>query len=467
MSDVKRILEIMGYQVGKTISEQKKIILETYLRKFTNEMADLLINLSSETNYIVQDLITRGESLQSLSSFKNLKDKLNSWSKTQGKNFDEQIDILNREIDNAGVGVGKLTDNEAKVWDDLLNDSWVNIIRYIDNLDNIKDRLNWWSKMGNLDASDAIRIIRQIDSPGFDAKSLTLDELKQLRANIDNLTNIFNSFNVTYPYGKFKTDIVDELKRVREKLNTGSKKENSFQSILSRIIPTEGMANLIYNLNKWILTYKYEKNPKALSERIQKLSNKITEEINKVGSEGTIDVLMNEFDELTQLIFTFKREVGQDMEAQLKKLVEEGVVSKEILGFFEQQKAKGYDNLWSVWNKEWDEMMKNSEVRKTVESFGGRAFEDEWKAFKEVLSFNPITIWGTLIFKSGRENFAKNFKTGLQRTGWVILWNDPRFPKELVTLRNLKGTELKYMIGGKLLSHLCFRIVFILSLMPV
>ena len=220
MSDVKRILEIMRYEIGKPINEQKMIIVESYLRTFTDEMVDLLLNISNKSNTVIGNLINNGSELHSLKAFQDLKNKLNSWSETQGKTFYEQIQILKSKIDNSGdaplvIGSVRLTDDEAKIWDDLLNDAWNGIIKHVDDITESYTRLGWWSRLNN-QAEKAFRLINDIDA--LDIKALTRDELNDLNVKVDDLIKFFKSYNVTYPYGKFTSDMIDGLTKAKNLL---------------------------------------------------------------------------------------------------------------------------------------------------------------------------------------------------------------------------------------------------------
>jgi hypothetical protein len=193
---------------------------------------------------------------------------------------------------------------------------------------------------------------------------------------------------------------------------------------------------------------------KSIVDKIEQLSNEITELMTKNIEEGTPEVNERMLARLTELIYSLKESSGTDPKSILDQLKKRDLISKEV-----------YDELMKDNSKfmEWWKTVKEAYESKSgkVSTSIGTGFADEASALWEM---NPLLF----IFRGiSRGVNTKSIVEGLKgawetatltgkRWIWYLIWNDPRFPKEVLALRNARGTTALTMAGGILVSHMVF-----------
>ena len=450
MSNLKRILEVMNYQVGKPLTEQKNILLESYVLKFP-AIFDIFKNVKYSVDRIQIPMSKWGE----------LENKLNSLF--PNKSFDEQINELRNKMSSSGPGFGNMTETDAKLIDELLESCWKELVGYVDNLPKIEDRIAWW-KLFNDNADDVIYIRNQINSiSNIDAATSKsfIEELRKIKTNL-------SSINQTYPYGKLIPDceqIIDELLvKLSPKINKG----NSLHEFI-KILDFE---DFVTSLNKWV--YTFFKTPlkkpelgisdyQQLLDNIKKLSDEIEDELNTPIEVGGGSFNEQKFRKLSEYIFMFKRDWDQDIYRYFEDAHNQGYIGDDLFEYVKKQKESGEGNIFIEWIDEVDIYRKassSSPEGKKARTAGLLGWADEFQGYKEIFKYNPIFLVARTFTENGRKGLTDDALKLANRAFWLAIWADPRTPRELIKLRNVRGTTRLTLVGGKILSVLVAQVAF-------
>lgn len=193
---------------------------------------------------------------------------------------------------------------------------------------------------------------------------------------------------------------------------------------------------------------------KSIVDKIEQLSNEITELMTKNIEEGTPEVNERMLARLTELIYSLKEASGTDPKSILDQLKKKDLISKEVYDELMKDNSK-FMEWWETVRKAYES--KSGKVSTSI----GTGFRDEASALWEM---NPLLF----IFRGiSRGVESKSLVEGLKgawetatltgkRWIWYLIWNDPRFPKEVLALRNARGTTALTMAGGVLVSHMVF-----------
>jgi hypothetical protein len=456
MSDLKRILEVMNYQVGKPVTEQRNILLESYIPKFP-AIFDIFKSVKNSVDVIPRPM----------SNWVELQNKLNSLFPIDGvtyKSFDDQIDALKNKMQSAGAGFRAMTPEDAKTFDELLESCWKELVSYIDDIVKIGDRMSWWVVFDKT-ADDILDIQYRINS-------VAKVDAATSRSFVENLQQIktrLSSINQTYPYGKLIPDCEKTIDDLIKKLSpVGSRP--GFMYEIGKILD---FPDFVTSLRKWTDTFS-KKTPSgkiepgisdygALIKRIKELSDELTDGLSTSMQLGGTSFNEEKFRRLSELIFMFKRDWDQDIWQYFEKLHSEGAISDDLFNYIKKQKESGEGNILTTWIDEVDKYRTakiDTPERKAAEELGRMAFLDEFQGYWELFKFNPIFLITRSLTKGGRVNLGDDALKLLQRAFWLSVWADPRTPRELIKLRNVRGTTRLALLGGKFLSVAITQVLF-------
>jgi len=193
---------------------------------------------------------------------------------------------------------------------------------------------------------------------------------------------------------------------------------------------------------------------KSILDKIEQLSEEITDLMKKNIEEGTPEVNERMLARLTELIYSLKESSNTDPKSIIDQLRKKDLISEEVYNELMKDNSKFM---------EWWDSVKGAYESKggKVQTSMGTGFSDEWKA---LLEMNPLLfiyrgVAKAIKAKSISEGLTEAWDTATQtgkRWIWYLVWNDPRFPKEVLALRNARGTTALTMAGGILVSHLVF-----------
>jgi hypothetical protein len=450
MSNLDRILEIMTYKVGLPINEQKKVLLEAYIPKFP-AVFDILKNVRNSVYSIQAPMTKWGELTAELDRrFPNM-------------TFEKQMDELSNKFNNAGPGFG-MTNDTAEELDTLLVACFKELVEYVDIIPDVKSRFIWWAQIDDT-AYELFKIKNKVDNlPGKVDDSTA----KQISQELKNVKSTLDSLIETYPYGKMKDDCNKVVNEISTKIFPKTKK-----SISGEIKRAFLAADFVSSLRRWfdIFLKTPLKEPQAgisdyqkLLDEIENLSDELTIDLRKPVSLGMSGLDVDKMRRLTELIFAFKRDFNDNVWGFFETLHNEGKISDELFNHVKKQKENKEPNVFLEWIDEVDKFRLAKEgtaEKEAAESAGVLALRDEMNSLIEIIKFNPAFLVLRLFTKSGRENLGKDALTLATRLFWLTVWKDPRTPKELLRLRNVRGASRTTLIGAKIMSILFWQLCIV------
>lgn len=456
MSNLDRILEIMTYKVGVPINEQKKVLLESYIPKFP-QIFDVLKNVRSSI-YSIQS---------SMPEWTKLTAELDRMfpNKTFDKQMDELLNKFNDAKPNSGFRTGDdINIDTAKSLDELLAACFKETVTYVDKIPTVGDRMKWWQLIDDT-AKELVSVKNRVDNilgkVDDSTARLFSQELKNIKSTLDSLVE-------TYPYGKMKNDCDKVINEISTKIFPKVKK-----SISGEIKRALLASDFVSSFNRWwdIFLKTPLKEPQSgisdyqkLLDEIENLSDELTIDLRKPISLGMSGLDVDKMRRLSELIFAFKRDFNDDVWGFFEDLHNEGKISDELFNHIKKQKENDEPNVFLAWIEEVDKFKlakEGTDEQEAAQGAGILAWKDEINALVEIIKFNPASLILRLFSKSGQENWGKDALTLATRLFWLTIWKDPRTPKELLRLRNVRGASRTTLIGAKIMTILFWQIAVI------
>jgi hypothetical protein len=451
MEEIVRIRELMGYKIGVPINEQRRILIEAFNYSFFKpENWDNLIKLIDNDIYNGTRIFDNAYSplVQELEKI------------YPGRTIDEQLKLLKNDIDNT-AGFQKLDNEQRKFFDELLKKSWDDMFRIIDNFDEFS-RTNYWNFVSP--EFESIFNLRNKIRNASTLDELSGDKIRSFKETYELVSKGINEFiqSSTNIYGKLPEDLKNLLKDIDGYLKIKPLSGGFFSFIPT--FPTE-----VYDaLYKWFGAFYYGKKEgiKKLQDEIQKVNNKIKDELTREGGLAQNAVPDQVIDDITRKIWILKKEAEQDMLQTLEGLTKTmGSDGKPILDTQVYEKIKSdQGNLFNRWYDTEREIFNNAELRAKYKTKGVMGSAMELNAFKELLLWNPLTagfdIWSKTP-KGERYKYSEKVAQWSKRVVAFTVWNNPALPSELINLRNYRGVDKWAMITGKIATGIIGKTILV------
>jgi hypothetical protein len=451
MEEIVRIRELMGYKIGVPINEQRRVLIEAFNYSYFKPE-----NWSNLIKLIDDDLSSPTRILDN--AYNPLVQELEKIY--PGKSVDEQLKLLKNDIENT-AGFQKLDADQRKAFDELLKKSWDDMFKKIDTL-SFFDRMGYWGLVS--DEFNAIRNLRDEIRRAYNLDELTTEEIRSFKEMYEGVSKGLNEYiqNSTNIYGKLPDDLKDLLKEIDDYLKIKPLSGGFFSFIPT--LPTE-----VYDaLYKWFGAFYYGKKEgiKKLQDEIQKINNKIKDELTREGGLAQNAVPDQVIDDITRKIWLLKKEAEQNMLETLEGLTKTmGSDGKPILDTQVYEKIKSdQGNLFNRWYETEREIFNNSELRAKYKTKGVMGSAMELNAFKELLLWNPLTagfdVWSKTP-KGEKYKYSEKVAQWAKRTVAFTIWNNPALPSELINLRNYRGIDKWAMVGGKVVTGVVGKAVLV------
>ena len=441
MSNLNRILEVMNYQVGRPITEQKK-----YLIIESSTVDDILRAALSVVGY------TRGAGKLFLTNAitDNISGRFKSLSLKYGLPPNPTLDDLYRALSNLDNEINtkgiRSTSNPGGVSDDLINQTqgdlqfilgrWASELTT--NITNPVERLRI---IGEID-SDVKKLLRQYDDvmsnknirdASYDDKNLILNELEKVKA-------YFESRVSTTPFlGSYSKDVDDLIQLIKTKMNFRvsdvSVMNNRIWNIFGEEISVQ-LPELIRKLKDQFFKQFGERADN--SDYSKKLVDLLQERIDRIqgslGSQGQASE--RDYRRVVELVYNMRKDINQTFDAILLDMKVQGLLTDE------QIKTLTTDNKFV---KEFADRINSNDI--TLITALGEEFTAMFKMVYGTTIIPPVLKGLALkAVKQGNYDFWKTLGVevldGYKRSFWSTFYLSSRLPSEINRLRTSLNSSL-------------------------
>jgi hypothetical protein len=452
MSDLKRILEVMNYQVGKPVTEQKKyFILEDEDLSPAGTSIDDLIEIGVK----ILDVTTSSPKLASISSeivdvftskFNKIKTKYNLPPNPTFVEIRNALNRLKNEVNTNGI---LDSSNPNGVRSDIITDTEkdLNVVlgrwaqEVASSFATSAERMEILSLVNN-DAKkiydkcqDIIKDASTIKVADYTKKQTIIDELNKLKSYYDSQVSTIQFLS------KFNDDISDTISRATRAIDyEQSDISKTTSDITGYLISDEMSVYLPEILRRYY--YKFQETfgkttvegyPEKLVSAVKQMQSDILGQSRRQGSFDERKV-----QKFIEYIFYLQGTMKTDADKLLERLVGDGVITKEMSDLL---KKDGYVKFW-------DEFIKRPTMGKTKDMTGQKditfftaLFEEFYGLFKMSYGmsligpiFRGIATNGTAAQKFGV--IWKDIKEGYARLFWSQFYLSTRLPSEIARQRS-------------------------------
>jgi len=287
--------------------------------------------------------------------------------------------------------------------------------------------------------------------------------LLKKQAGLDDLPSIdgFKIENVVRPAGKEMADWIQGLVDDRKYL----KQVGYWYSEIMRWYDTfsKDIRNSLTSIRAEVQKYTGKVIPEenwgrlTTLQKIEELSKEITEKMTRSVEEGSPEVSERLLRRITELVYSLKENANGAPMDILNNLKKDGKISDEVYN----ELIKDSSKFQQWWKEVVDRYGKKIGQDTKVVTSIATVFDDEFNAYIKMIPLTPIFkfVFKDLAEKGFKEGFSgmmSGLGESMTRIFWSVVWNDPRLPKEVLALRNARGTGVISMLGGVMISHLFF-----------